>query len=256
MKIKDWIIGGVCLIFFLPAFANTDQTHTATGQAELTLHSQSSKSSQAIGFANEQYVKNSTEKHGCQALVHKGTVALTFDDGPSKKYTKKILAILEHYHVQATFFVLGQQVKKNPQYLKQMIKDGDIIGNHSMSHPVFSKLSSDNWYDEVVKSKKIIHDVIGEDPKVFRLPYGAGNEQVKKYIRAQGMQTIFWGYTPNDYRRPGANVIASRVVKNAHSGQIILLHDGPSKREQTVAALPAIIRGIKKKGLGFSVVCT
>ena len=158
MKIKEWIIGGVCCLFFLPAFAVEDQ-----------------------------------KKHGCQAVAHKGTVALTFDDGPSKKYTKRILAILEHYHVQATFFVLGDQVKKNPQYLKQMIKDGDIIGNHSMSHPVFSKLAAENWYEEVVNSKKIIHDVIGEDPKVFRFPYGAGNEQVKQYIQAQGMQTYILG---------------------------------------------------------------
>jgi peptidoglycan/xylan/chitin deacetylase (PgdA/CDA1 family) len=219
-KLKQWIVGGFFLTLFSPSFA-----------AE-------------------------TQSHGCQTMAHKGTVALTFDDGPSKKYTKKILMILEHYHIQATFFVLGNQVKKNPEYLKQMIKDGDVIGDHSMTHPIFTKLSSDQWANEVINSKKIIHDVIGEDPKVFRFPYGASNDQLKKYIQEQNMQPIFWGYTPSDYRRPGAMVIANRVVRNVRSGQIILLHDGPSKRDQTVAALPYIIRGIQKKGLGFSVLCT
>jgi peptidoglycan/xylan/chitin deacetylase (PgdA/CDA1 family) len=223
MKTKNWIIGGMFFLFCLPAFA-----------------------------AN---VQGQQIKPLCRTTAHKGTVALTFDDGPSK-YTKRVLAILEHYHIKATFFVLGRQVKKHPQYLMQMIKDGDVIGDHSMSHPLFSKLSSDNWYNEVVNSKKIIHEVIGKDPEVFRLPYGAGNDEVKKYVREQGMQLIYWGYTPEDFRRPGAQVIANKVVENARSGQVILLHDGPSRREQTVKALPMIIRGIQKKGLGFSVICT
>lgn len=202
------------------------------------------------------YAVGALQPKTCRTMPPQGTVALTFDDGPSKTYTQKILTILEHYHVKATFFVLGVQVKKHPEYLKQMIADGDVIGDHSMTHPQIPKLAQGSLYNEIVNSKNVIHNVTGSYPRLFRFPYGANDQRVKQYVLSQGMLPVFWGNDPDDFRRPGANIIASRVVSNAHSGQIILLHDGPARRQQTVDALPQIIEGIQKKGLRFSVLCT
>jgi len=198
---------------------------------------------------------NSRPWKTCSATAAPGTVALTFDDGPSKDDTKQILSILEHYHIRATFFVVGIMAKVHPEYLKQMIADGDVIGNHSMTHPQLPKLNDDQLYNEVVGTQNLIYQLCGVYPQVFRFPYGAENERVKQFVTSQNLVPVGWGYTPQDYERPGVDAIVNRVIANAKSGQIILLHDGPDKREQTVQALPKIIEGIQQKGLGFSVVC-
>lgn len=192
----------------------------------------------------------------CSAVAAKGTVALTFDDGPSKVYTPKILKILEKNHIKATFFVVGENAKLRPQLLKQEISDGDIVGNHSFSHQQISRLHGNRLYDEVMKPENIIAKIIGNKPTLFRFPYGAENKRVVKFVEAQGLTPVNWENCPKDYTRPGANVIAERVIKQARSGQVILLHDGPARRQQTVDALPKIIAGVRKKGLGFSVLCT
>ena len=200
------------------------------------------------------YAKNQNY-HTCSATPAKGTVALTFDDGPSPVYTQKIMKILDKYHIKGTFFVVGQRAQSYPKYLKALVADGDIIGNHSYSHPQVSKLRGDKLYKEVVAPENIIYKITGEKPLLFRFPYGAENKRVKQYVSSQGLTPVHWGYSPQDYTRPGAGVIASRVISHARSGQVILLHDGPKQRQQTVDALPKIIEGIKKKGLGFSVLC-
>ena len=105
------------------------------------------------------------------------------------------------------------------------------------------------------KPKQIIHDIIGINPKCLRYPFGASNEHVRAEIRAHGMTPVPMGFNSFDYNRPGTEKIISWVLKNIYSRQVILMHDGFAKREQTVAALPVIIEGIKKKGLGFGVIC-
>lgn len=201
------------------------------------------------------YATKNPHYHKCSATPAQGTVALTFDDGPSPIYTKKIMNILDKYHIKATFFVVGERAQAYPKYVKALAADGDIIGNHSYSHPQVSKLSGDQLYKEVVSPENIIYKITGQKPLLFRFPYGAENPRVKKFVYSQGLTPVHWGYSPQDYSRPGANVIASRVITHAHSGQVILLHDGPKQRQQTVDALPKIIEGIRKKGLGFSVLC-
>jgi len=194
------------------------------------------------------------KSHLCSAHVAQGTVALTFDDGPSI-YTKKIMQILEKYHVKATFFVVGKKAKANPKFLKQMFADGNAIGNHSLTHAKITQLSRKQLYNEIVVPENIIYKITGKRPKLFRFPYGAENKKVRDFVESQGLRPIYWNYSPEDYSLPGSRVIARRVISHAHSGQVILLHDGPSRRQQTVDALPKIIEGIKKKGLDFSVIC-
>lgn len=194
--------------------------------------------------------------HTCSTFAAKGTVALTFDDGPSPVFTRKVLDILKKYHIKATFFVVGEKAKAYPKFLREMVATGNVVGNHSNTHPVFPRLSHSELRKEITDSEKIIHNITGIKTRLFRFPYGSANKKLRNYVLSSGMKPIFWGYTPDDYRRPGSSVIASRVIRHACSGQIILLHDGPSKRQQTIDALPKIIEGVKKKGLGFSVLCS
>lgn len=185
----------------------------------------------------------------------KGTVALTFDDGTTEKYTPQILDILKKYNIKATFFMVGMNAKAHPDMVKRVLEEGHAIGNHSQTHPNLTKLSNEALYKEIVTPKSIIHSIVGINPLCLRYPYGASNEHVRTVIRENDMIPMPMGFNSFDYDRPGTEKIVDWVLKNAYSGQIFLFHDGFDKREQTVAALPQIIEGLKKKGLGFSQIC-
>lgn len=185
-----------------------------------------------------------------------GTVALTFDDGPNPTFTPQILAILKQYNVKATFFVVGNNVKKYPDLIKQIHDEGHVIGSHSMTHPMLTKLNDSQLETEVKEPSIMIGELLGGiKPKCLRYPFGMSNEHVKQIIRDNDMAPIPVGFNSYDYERPGIQKIVDWVLKNAYSKQVIVMHDGYDNREQTVAALPLIIDGIKKKGLGFSTIC-
>lgn len=185
----------------------------------------------------------------------KGTVALTFDDGPTVEYTPQILAILKKYDIKATFFMVGENAKAHPEIVKMVLADGHAIDSHSMTHPMLTKLSNAKLEWEVKQPSIVINDIIGIKPVCLRYPFGASNEHVREVIRQNGMLPTSMGWNSFDYDRPGTNKIVENVLKYAYSGQVFLFHDGYDKREQTVAALPIIIEGLKKKGLGFSTIC-
>ncbi|MBX3708700.1 MAG: polysaccharide deacetylase family protein [Gammaproteobacteria bacterium] len=185
-----------------------------------------------------------------------GTVALTFDDGPNPVYTRQILAILKKYNIKATFFEVGANAKLHPEVVKEIHEQGHVIASHSMTHPMLTRISPSQLKNEIARPSEIIYSIIGVKPKCLRYPFGASNEHVRAEIRAYGMVPVAMGFNSFDYERPGTQKIIDWVLKNIYSKQVILLHDGYDKREQTVAALPAIIEGIKKKGLGFSTICS
>lgn len=197
----------------------------------------------------------STTIHATNKLPLPGTVALTFDDGPSPIYTPQILAILKKYDIKATFFVVGSNAKKYPEMIKAIHAAGHPINSHSMTHPMLTRLSNSALQYEIITPNKIIEEIINEKPLCLRYPFGVSNEHVRNSIRTAGMTPVPMGFNSFDYERPGTEKIISWVLKNVHSQQVILLHDGYDRREQTVAALPTIIEGIKKKGLGFSTIC-
>lgn|SRR3989338_256364 len=199
-----------------------------------------------IAFATNQTVRTTPLK---------GTVALTFDDGPTQTYTPQILAILKKYHIKATFFMVGTNAKNNPDMVKMVYADGHAVNSHSLTHPMLTKLKDAELHKEVAMPQVIIYNIIGTKPLCLRYPFGASNEHVRQVIRSEEIMPVPMGFNSFDYERPGTDKIVSWILKNAHSGQVILLHDGFAKREQTVAALSQIIEGIQKKGLGFSQIC-
>lgn len=188
-------------------------------------------------------------------LPEKGTVALTFDDGPHPVYTRQILAILKDNNIKATFFVVGVNARKYPDVIKEIRDQGHVIASHSQTHPMLTKLNNTTLNFEVAEPSVIVNDIIGIKPKCLRYPFGASNEHVRTVIREHGMQPVAMGFNSFDYERPGTQKIADQILNNSYPRMVILLHDGYDKREQTVAALPIIIEGIKKKGLGFSAIC-
>ena len=190
-------------------------------------------------------------------LPAKGTVALTFDDGPNPEFTLKILDVLKRYHIKATFFEVGAEASKYPAIVKQIDASGMPVNSHSETHPMLTKISEAQLQHEVAKPNAVIYNIIGKKPVCLRYPFGASNQHVREVIRSHGLVPVSMGWNSFDYERPGVDKIVKQVVSNAHSGTVILLHDGFAglNREQTLEALPLIIEGIQKKGLGFSVIC-
>lgn len=178
-------------------------------------------------------------------------IALTFDDGPNPYYTPQVLAILQQYRIKATFFCIGRQVAQYPALVKQEYEDGNIVGNHTWSHPNLALLSSDAILTQINSTSDAIQHATGVRPTFFRPPYGTFNAQVLTQVNQLGLTTIIWNDEARDWTTPGIDVITNRILGLAGDGAIILLHDGGGDRSQTIAALPTIITTLQARGFKF-----
>jgi len=178
-------------------------------------------------------------------------VALTFDDGPWPGQTDRILDILKHEGVHATFFMQGGRVKKARGLARRVADEGHLVGNHTLSHKLLTKEKPKEVRRQIMGGAKVIRSATGVQPVWFRPPYGAINGDVWKQTRKLHLKVALWDVDTRDWSRPGAKKIIRTTEKNAKSGSIILMHDGGTNRRQTIAALPKIIRDLKAKGYVF-----
>jgi peptidoglycan/xylan/chitin deacetylase (PgdA/CDA1 family) len=184
-----------------------------------------------------------------QGSSAKPEIALTFDDGPNPTYTPQVLSILHQYSVNATFFVIGEQVQAYPNLVQQEHAAGHIVGNHSWNHPYLTTLAADDIHTQLSNTSNAIEQATGVRPSFFRPPYGAYNYQVLLQASNLGLQPILWSVDPQDWNGPpSSNTIVQRVLAEARNGSIILMHDGGGNRSQTVAALPTIITQLRSRG--------
>lgn len=149
-------------------------------------------------------------------------VALTFDDGPTREYTTKILNYLDAKNVVATFFVLGIRLKNNEDILINMVKNGCEIGNHSYNHKQFLYLKNDEVKNQIEYVDNYVRNVTGFSIRSVRTPYGEYNQRIKKTI---DRPIVLWNIDSEDWKRKDASKIAEHVINNVQSGSIILLHD-------------------------------
>lgn len=178
-------------------------------------------------------------------------VYLTFDDGPSARYTAQILKILQAYHVRATFFELGQNVKRYPALTRRVDQLGHSVQNHSWSHPNLTKVNWATFKYQVRTTDRYLKAQTGYTPRCLRPPYGATNRVVAKRAAMLGKKLTLWTVDPADWSRPGTSVIVRRVLAKVRSGSVVLMHDGGGNRSQTVAALPKILKALKARGYLF-----
>ncbi len=182
-------------------------------------------------------------------------VALTFDDGPGA-YTAPVIAALTKYGVTATFFVVGPQVVERPDLVRAEIGSGMAVGDHAWDHVDLTRLPAANVADELRRGAATITAATGRAPVCFRPPYGATNPTVVQAGSRLGLTQILWNVDPSDYLRPGAAAIVARVLASASGrGLVVGIHDGGGDRSQTVAALPAIIFGLRSRGYTFVRLC-
>lgn len=178
-------------------------------------------------------------------------VALTFDDGPTPYSTPVILSVLEQTHTPATFFVIGQYASAYPDLLRREWADGFAIGLHTWDHPQMTTLTQAAQVWELASTLNAVHNALGNGVCVWfwRPPYGDYNAQVLQTAASLGLSTVTWNDDPADWSRPGVSTIVSRVLGQVRPGSIILMHDGPAQRQETADALPAILDGLRSRGL-------
>lgn len=179
-------------------------------------------------------------------------LALTFDDGPNPELTPRLLDILRREGVRATFFVVGRNVDAYPDVARRIVAEGHEIANHSYTHVAFTSADSARVREEIEKTNASIMRATGRCPTALRPPYGALNERVRQSIlNDYHLDVVLWSVDPLDWKRPGADVVADRLVQGAHPGAILLSHD---IHPGTIEAVPEVIERLKAKGYGFATV--
>jgi peptidoglycan/xylan/chitin deacetylase (PgdA/CDA1 family) len=179
---------------------------------------------------------------------HGNELALTFDDGPGP-YTQQLVATLDRLHVHATFFAIGDQEQYFSAGTIAEIKSGDVVGDHTETHPMMASLSPHEQYEELFDQMAQIEVIGGRRPRLFRPPYGSFDATTFKELHHLRLLMILWSVDTADYTLPGVSAIVHTALAGAKPGAIILMHDGGGNREETIAALPAIVRGLRRRGL-------
>jgi peptidoglycan/xylan/chitin deacetylase (PgdA/CDA1 family) len=175
-------------------------------------------------------------------------IALSFDDGPSP-YTSQVLDILDRHGAKATFFVVGRNAQANPKLVRRAVEAGHEIGNHTWSHASLPALKKAVRHTEVEGANDAVRAATGHRPLLFRPPYGAMRPGTNREIRQLGMLPVVWSVDPRDYQpHVTAKALIARIRAGLRPGSIILLHDGGGDRSKTVAALPAILDEVARKG--------
>ena len=189
-------------------------------------------------------------------------VALTFDDGPSPRWTPQVLDILRANRVHATFFMIGQNARSHPRLVRRVVAEGHDVGNHSNTHPHMSRLSVTRQAAQLDAATRAISSAVrgGYKPCFFRPPYGDYNSTTVRLARARGMSTVKWSRDTKDWTTPPhlSSSFQRTIVYNATHPRTahpdVLMHDGSpgNYRQNTVNSLKRIISFYKSRGYRFT----
>lgn len=180
------------------------------------------------------------------AKAEAGTVALTFDDGPSGRFTRALLDGLEQRQVKATFLLCGYRLKDYPQEAKRILAEGHEIGLHGYSHDPMNKMSRRELEQELKDNLALLPQ--GCRPVFLRAPGGVCSQTVRDTARDMGFGILNWSVDPRDWATRDAGAITAMVLDNVQDGDVILLHD---MTDSSVEAALSIIDRLKAQGFRF-----
>ena len=171
-------------------------------------------------------------------------VAISFDAAWGADKTKEIMTICENYNVEATFFLVGFWIEKYPDMVKEIYNRGFEIGIHSNTHPDMTKLTKSQIYDELEINLKLIQNLTGFRPKLFRPPYGYYNNNLIEVCEDLGLSCIEWDVDSLDWKGLSASSIANRVITRAKNGSIVLFHNNS---DNIISGLKLVLEYFKSK---------
>ena len=172
-------------------------------------------------------------------------VSISFDAAWGNEQTKSLLETLDKYKVKATFFLVGDWVRKYPDDVKAIANAGHDVGNHSNTHPYMTQIGIDKMKEEIESCSADIEQLIGKKPTLFRPPYGDYDNNVVDTVNNLGMYCVQWDVDSLDWKGLSKEEMCSRIKNNIQSGSIVLMHNGG---ENTPDALPSIIETIREMG--------
>lgn len=183
-------------------------------------------------------------------------VALTFDDGPHPEGTPAVLEVLARTGARATFFVIGEQVRRRPEMLARTVKAGHAVALHGYRHRLQPRLSAAAVAEDLARGVAAIEDAIGITPAWHRPPFGIYSPAGLRAARAAGLEPLLWSRWGRDWRKwttPGA--IAARATRSVIGGDVILLHDADfysahNSHRRTVDAVQLITTELRRRRLG------
>jgi len=175
-------------------------------------------------------------------------ISLTFDVAQDEGYIDEILNILDTNNIKATFFIVGDWVDNYPGKVKEIYDKGHEIGNHSNSHPHFSKIQPEKMKQEILILSDKIKNITGRGTTLFRAPYGDYNNTVVKTVKETGHYCIQWDVDSIDWKDPGKEYIYNKMINNTGNGSILLFHN---YAKDTPEVLDSIIKELKRKGFEF-----
>jgi peptidoglycan-N-acetylglucosamine deacetylase len=181
--------------------------------------------------------------------------ALTFDDGPHPQGTMAVLEILRRERVRATFFLVGEQVLRNPTLAGEIVQAGHGIGLHCHRHRNLLRLTPSQVREDIARAHETIVAHTGRSPELYRPPYGVLNAAALSLARRRGWRTLLWSHWGRDWEAQAtAASIAARVTDGAGPGAVLLLHDAdeysaPDSWRRTVQALPRVLDTLAQRGL-------
>jgi peptidoglycan-N-acetylglucosamine deacetylase len=181
--------------------------------------------------------------------------ALTFDDGPHVQGTPAVLEILAREGVQATFFLVGEQVLRNPSLAAEIVAAGHGVGLHCHRHRNLLRLTPSQVREDLVRALGVIEETTGRSPALYRPPYGVPNAAALTVARKHGWRTLLWSHWGRDWEACATpESIAALLTAGAYEGSVLLLHDAddysaPGSWRRTVAALPRVLETLAARGL-------
>lgn len=183
-------------------------------------------------------------------------IALTYDDGPNDPHTLRLLDVLARHDVRATFFLIGRYVQRQPDLVRELVKAGHVVGNHTFTHPHLVVSAAVETLNQLEECQRAVQEVTGEAPRLFRPPFGGRRPVTLRIARSLGLEPILWNVTSWDWETPPAEKIVQTCVRQMRGGDVILMHDGGHRaigadRSQTVLATHRLIEKYKTEGHEF-----
>ncbi len=179
---------------------------------------------------------------------------LTFDDGPIPDITEFVLDQLRLYNAKATFFCIGENIKKHPEIFNKIVSEGHSVGNHTMNHLKAWKSNSGAYLKNITDCESTIltHIEILPEQRIFRPPYGQISYSKFKILEKLGYKIILWDVLSKDWEQNiTPEVCLQNVIENTEQGSIIVFHDSIKASKNLTYALPKVLDYFTKKGFIF-----
>ena len=185
----------------------------------------------------------------------RGEVALTFDDGPDPLVTPQVLAQLDAAGARATFFCVGDQLRRHPDLARDIVRRGHHIENHTDTHPnLFAAMGWRRMAQQVAGGQAAVEAATGRAPRFFRAVAGLRNPWLDPILARQGLRLAAWTRRGYDTRTGDAEAVYQRLTRGLAAGDVLLMHDGHAARTSdgqpvVLAVLPRVLAALQAQGL-------